>query len=415
MSTIPAGYKQTEVGVIPEDWEAKPMGCMATFIGGNAFKSEAAVRGGVKWLKIANVGKRQILWEETSYLPIHYMDEYSHFLLHEGDVVMALTRPIIDNELKIARLGKADVPALLNQRVAKIIPSTSSELDFIYFVLQTRSFVDAMNEAMAGSDPPNIGSRALSVIHVATPPSHREQRAIAAALSDVDALLAKLDQLIAKKRDLKQATMQQLLTGQTRLPGFSGAWEVKRLGDVAQLVNGFAFKSSTYNECGRYKVVTIANVQDGFMSIEVCNKIARLPPDIQSHQCLIQGDILISMTGNVGRVCRVCDDDCLLNQRVGKLVPVGIDGGFLFCVLRQPGFLATMVTKAKGGAQGNLSRADITEYELNLPSSQEQTAIATVLSDMDAELAALEARRDKTRTLKQGMMQELLTGRMRLV
>jgi type I restriction enzyme, S subunit len=200
-----------------------------------------------------------------------------------------------------------------------------------------------------------------------------------------------------------------------RLPGFNGRWEVKRLGEVAELKNGYAFKSSAYTDLGRYKVVTIANVQDGFMTVAECNKITSLPKDIQSHQFLSRNDILISMTGNVGRVCRVSDDDCLLNQRVGKLEPTSVDNGYLFAVLCQPKFLVAMGLKAKGGAQGNLSKPDIIEYEVQLPPLPEQTAIATVLADMDAEIAALEQRRRKTQDLKQAMMQELLTGRIRLV
>jgi type I restriction enzyme S subunit len=152
------------------------------------------------------------------------------------------------------------------------------------------------------------------------------------------------------------------------------------------------------------------------VDITECNKIASIPQDIQPHHKLQWNDILISMTGNVGRVCRVTDDDCLLNQRVGKLIPSGVDDSFLFLLLSQRQFLVSMTGKAKGGAQGNLSVSDITEYGFPIPCSlTEQTAIATVLSDMDAEIAALEARRDKTRALKQGMMQELLTGRIRLV
>jgi type I restriction enzyme S subunit len=122
------------------------------------------------------------------------------------------------------------------------------------------------------------------------------------------------------------------------------------------------------------------------------------------------------MTGNVGRVCRVNEDHCLLNQRVGKLVPVGVIEALLFVLLGQPSFISAMTGVAKGGAQPNLSASDITEHTFNIPKDEaEQTAIAEVLSEMDGELAVLEQRREKTRALKQAMMQELLTGRTRLV
>jgi type I restriction enzyme S subunit len=242
-----------------------------------------------------------------------------------------------------------------------------------------------------------------------------EQNAIAAALSDVDALIQSQDALIAKKRDLKQAAIQQLLSGKQRLPGFSGEWEMKRLGELAELKNGYAFKSETYSSLGLYKIVTIANVQDGFMDTTDCSRIMELPSDLQAHHKLVRGDLLISMTGNVGRICIVNDDNCLLNQRVGKLMP-RISNDLLHHLLTQRSFIASMMVKAKGGAQGNLSVSDILEHEFQVPkSTEEQTSIAGVLSDMDAEIAALEAQRDKTRVLKQGMMQELLTGKTRLV
>ena len=339
-----------------------------------------------------------------------------NYVLDDGDILLCFIN-------SLSQIGKPCVfrdigrPVIYTTNIFRIVVGKLCVPEFLYYLFSTTDFQDALQLIVK----PAINQSSFTKtdflrICVPFPPEESEQRAIAAALSDVDALLAKLDQLIAKKRDLKQATMQQLLTGQTRLPGFSGAWEVKRLGDVAQLKNGYAFQSATYTDLGKYKVITIANVQDGYMTVDECNMVVALPQDIQQHQRLGRNDILISMTGNVGRVCRVVADDCLLNQRVGKLVPIGIEDEFLFELLTQRKFLVSMGMKAKGGAQGNLSKPDITDFEILVPGDvAEQTAIATVLSDMDAELAALEARRDKTRALKQGMMQELLTGRIRLV
>jgi type I restriction enzyme S subunit len=190
---------------------------------------------------------------------------------------------------------------------------------------------------------------------------------------------------------------------------------VKQLGDIAQLKNGFSFRSSTYTPLGQFKVVTIASVQDGYMNATECNKVAALPRELQAHHRLRRGDVLISMTGNVGRVCRVTEDDCLLNQRVGKLVPSGIEDNLLFVLLGQRAFLAAMSGKAKGGAQGNLSKSDITEYRFPVPPTlPEQRAIATALSDVDALLGSLERLIAKKRDLKQAAMQQLLTGQTRL-
>jgi type I restriction enzyme S subunit len=199
-----------------------------------------------------------------------------------------------------------------------------------------------------------------------------------------------------------------------RLPGFSGEWKIVQIGEISKLVNGYAFKSETYTDDGQFSVITIANVQDGKFILESVNKINDLPNDIQGHQILHKGDVIISMTGNVGRVCRVTQEKCLLNQRVGKFESIEIDTSFFYLSLRTKRFISTMIDKGQGGAQPNIGKYDISSYEIMVPSLPEQKAIAEVLSDMDAEIEALEAKRAKYESIKQGMMQELLTGKTRL-
>ena len=188
-----------------------------------------------------------------------------------------------------------------------------------------------------------------------------------------------------------------------------------RLGDVADLKNGYAFESSTYDRGGTYHVITIANVQDGYLSLSATKTITELPSDLQKHHRLESGDILISMTGNVGRVCMVSAKKCLLNQRVGKLIPKGIDRPFLYYVVHSRHFLLSMIEMAVGGAQDNLGKPDITGYSCLIPrKSAEQRAITETLSDVDRLLGALETLVAKKRAIKQAAMQQLLTGRTRL-
>lgn len=192
-------------------------------------------------------------------------------------------------------------------------------------------------------------------------------------------------------------------------------WNTKPLGEVAQLRNGFPFLSNTYTPLGKYKVITIANVQDGYMDIEACNKVPNLPQELQQHHHLDPGDILISMTGNVGRVCRVKENDCLLNQRVGKLVPLEIEEEFLFFLLRQRSFLTAMIGKAKGGAQGNLSNTDIVEHIFAIPPDRhEQQAIATSILNIESLLDNFEKLISKKRDIQKAATQQLLTGQRRL-
>jgi len=263
------------------------------------------------------------------------------------------------------------------------------------------------------------------------PKSESEQRAIAAALSDVDALLDGLELLIAKKRDLKQAAMQGLLSPPAerveggewrvenegnsplstfnsqlniRLPGFHGEWEVKRLGDVAEIVMGQSPSSSHYNKRG-----------DGIPLIQgnadVANrKTIKRVFTTQVTKRGRTGDILMSVRAPVGEVSRAAFDVCL-----GRGVcAIRFKNDFLYHYLI---FLEPTWSKhSKGSTFDSVNSSDVKAVEIGLPAdTDEQTAIAAVLSDMDAELAALEARREKTRALKQGMMQELLTGRTRLL
>lgn len=397
---VKPGYKQTEVGVIPEDWEVTQVG--------QAFDICNNLR-----MPISQAVREKMTGSFPYYGPTGiqgYINEYrvdgeyaligedgDHFLKWQDQSMTQLIR------------GRFNV-----NNHAHLIRGTKNLTAWFYYYFSNRDLTQYLTRQGAGRY--KLTKSALLEIPCAIPPTKAEQEAIADALSDADALIESLEQLIVKKRQLKQATMQELLTGKKRLPGFNGAWEVKRLGEIADLKNGYAFKSETYTSLGFFSVVTIANVQAGYMDVTECNKINVLPRDLQPHHRLLIGDLLISMTGNVGRVCRVTVNNCLLNQRVGKLVPSLVESSFLYPLLNQRSFLTAMGSKAKGGAQGNLSVSDILEYEFLIPTQNiEQTAIAAILSDMDTEIAALERKRDKTRLLKQGMMQELLTGRIRLV
>jgi type I restriction enzyme S subunit len=212
------GTKPSELGEIPEDWNATFASEIISFIGGFGFSSRLATSSGIKWLKIANVGLNEIKWDADSYLPESLSSSFKDYLLKVNDVVMALTRPLLKDKLKVARLKINDLPALLNQRVAKLVPKGKNNLDYIYYVVQRAEFIAAMNLAMAGSDPPNIGTTALGNINILIPSSPEEQTAIATILSDMDEEIQALEQRLTKTRQIKQGMMQELLTGKTRLP-----------------------------------------------------------------------------------------------------------------------------------------------------------------------------------------------------
>ena len=195
-----------------------------------------------------------------------------------------------------------------------------------------------------------------------------------------------------------------------RFPEFQDAdgWEETTLGAIARLRNGYAFKSSEYVDSGPFQIITIANVQQGMLSLDATKRIAELPSDIQAHQRLRIDDTLISMTGNVGRVCRVTCEALLLNQRVGKLIPEGVNPDFFYHLLQRDEFRNAMQMKAAGGAQGNLSSGDINEYSLHCPAdSSEQRKIAECLTSLDEVIAGHGQKLAALQSHKKGLLQQL--------
>ena len=257
-----------------------------------------------------------------------------------------------------------------------------------------------------------------------------EQRAIAETLSDVDGLLAALDRLIAKKRDLKQAAMQQLLTGQTRLPGFHGEWEVKQLGDLFSFTGGYSASRAQLSAEGHLYLhygdihgssKTWIDADADFQDIPKLNvPLKRVSP----ASLLDDGDVVFVdasedeagtsrhvVVVNKGAKAFIAGLHTIVaKSKTDELAHEYRRYCFQSAAIRQQ-FLFYAVGKKVSG----ISKTNIPKLTLPIPSIPEQTAIAEVLSDMDAELATLEQRREKTRLLKQAMMQELLTGRTRLV
>ncbi|AFU67267.1 type I restriction-modification system, specificity subunit S HsdS [Psychroflexus torquis ATCC 700755] len=202
-----------------EEWEEKSLNDIVKYLGGEAFKSTNQVENGVRWLKIANVGIGVVKWgDSTTFLPTSFIDENPKYVLKAGDAVMALTRPILNDKLKIAVFNKEDGIALLNQRVAKLISKNKNDLKFIYYIHQTPYFIYTMNAMMAGTDPPNISIKDLAKKKVFIP-GYEEQKKIVSVIESFD---NEIDNLINKGKHLKkqkQGLMQQLLTGEKRVKG----------------------------------------------------------------------------------------------------------------------------------------------------------------------------------------------------
>jgi type I restriction enzyme S subunit len=392
------GYKQIEIGVIPEDWSVSALRDLFAIKSGFAFSSEYYDDKGPVLLTPGNfrlTGGLSISKRNT----VRYSGPYPvSSIFSRGDLLIVMTDLTPDCKL----LGKpafvdSEEPILHNQRIGKIVlTSKRVSSDFLYWYFLSEAHASRMKGTATGSTVRHTSNQSIYDSQISYPSDSSEQRAIATALSDVDALLAKIDQLIAKKRDLKQAAMQQLLTGQTRLPGFSGEWEVKRLGDVVEIRKG--------------QLITEKTAVFGDIPVIAGGK---KPAYFHNQPNRVGKTITVSASGASAGYVALFDHPIFASDC--STISEGKDYSIEFICYQMQLRQDAIYRAQTGGAQPHIHAVDLAPIEVGCPGLAEQTAIATVLSDMDAELAALEARRDKTRALKQGMMQALLTGRIRLV
>lgn len=400
---VPPGYKRTEVGVIPEDWEVKRLFELAgdsktRFDDGDWVEAEFLTESGVRLLQTGNIGVGEFVDKQSK----KYISYASYDLLrckevNPGDLLICRLAEPAGRACIAPDLGESRLITSVDVTVFRPLPEIANAA-YLLQVFCTQKWFSEVTDRCGGSTRSRIARGELAKVRVPLP-LPAEQRAIAEALSDVDSLLKALEALIAKKRAIKQAAIQQLLTGKTRLPGFSGEWETKRLVEIAHIKTG-----SRNNE---------EKVEDGqypfFVRSESVEQI-----DSYSHDCEA---ILVPGEGRIGNIFHYIHGRFDVHQRVYAITQFtsNVFARFIHYYMAMHFGPWAMQHTVKATVD-SLRLPTFQNFEMWIPSTiEEQTAIATVLSDMDAEIAAFEARRDKTRALKQGMMQALLTGRTRLV
>jgi len=409
------GYKMTEVGVIPEDWDIdslssvtprnRPNGIVDGPFGSN-LKTIHYRKLGIPIITSGYVTEGRFAADSYLYVDKEKFEEEKRSAVRPGDIVMA----------KIgARCGaSAILPSwhqigILSGNALKItVDESRHSTSYVWQLLWNLYSTGRVESLRTVGAQPAISMASLKRYKLPLPPLP-EQRAIAAALDDMDALLGGLDQLIAKNRDLKQAAMQELLTGQTRLPGFHDEWDVKRFGELAvpRKERVDPRKAGIQGFC-----VELEHIEHGSGRLIGSGSTG----EESSLKSVFQaGDVLFGKLRAYLRKYWLADRSGVCSTEIWVLVANRS--------LISPEFLFQLVTANKfidvaSSAYGtHMPRSDwnvVKNYEVAVPKPLEQTAIADALADMDRELAALEERLAKTRALKQGMMQELLTGRTRL-
>lgn len=410
------GYRQTEVGVIPEDWHVERLGQLGEALIGLTYKPSDVRKNGVLVLRSSNIQNGVLAFDDNVFVDT---DIPERIKVRPGDVLVCVRNGSRNLIGKATLLDERTVGMTFGAFMA-VFRSPIGKL--ISYFFQSDVLKRQINEHL-GATINQITNKSLRSFRVPVSPLDDERRAIVAALSDVDSLLDGLARLVSKKRDLKQAVLQQLLTGQTRLPGFHGEWELKRLGELGTTYAGLAGKSKNDFGHGDAWYIPFLNVM-GNVVIDA-NFLERVDVNRRESQNRVQpGDLLFNGSsetpGEVGMCALLTEqiDNLYLNsfcfgfRLVNRVDESGLYFANFFRSRQGRDLLASL---AQGATRYNLSKRALLSVKLPCPTVEEQIAIAEVLGDIDAELAALEARHDKTRDLKQAMMQELLTGKTRLV
>lgn len=413
------GYKQTEVGVVPEDWEVMVLGAVSESSSGTTPSRSLMDRyyrnGTIAWVKTLDLNNSDI--HETD-------EQVTQLALKEtclrpypvGTVLVAM----YGGFNQIGRTGLLRRPAAVNQALTAIRPK-NGVLVSEYLIRNLNYRVDYWKRvANSSRKDPNITSRDIRDFPIACPKTH-EQEAIAQALSDADAFMECLVRLITKKRNLKHGAMQELLTGKNRLPGFSGEWTTRPLGEVIAHCSSGAtpYRGRPEYYRGDLKWITSGELNYNFITdtLEKISPEAAEKTNLKLHPV---GTFLMAITGleaaGTRGACGIVGSPATSNQSCMAIYPTSeMSTKYLYHYYVCRGNNLAL-KYCQGTKQQSYTAKLVRIIPIDLPPSiEEQTAIAAVLSDMDTEIAALEAKLAKARQIKQGMMHNLLTGRIRLV
>ena len=404
---LKSGYKQTEAGIIPEDWLDYTVGDLIDFEGGSqpdkSVFSPSSKPGFIRLIQIRDYKTDKF----ETYITINLARRFCS----QEDIMIGRYGPPIFQILR-------GLTGAYNVALIKAKPRSNIDQNYAYYFLTQQrlfEFVEKLSQRSSGQT--GVDLKELRGYPLPLPPTLAEQRAIAEALSDADAFIASLEQLIAKQRAVKQGAMQELLTGKRRLPGFDEEWEVKCIGEFTDCTAG-GTPSTKVTEYWDGSIPWMNSGELNFRKVaEVEGRITEQGLRNSSTKMIPVNCVLIGLAGQGKTRGTVAMNSISLctNQSIAAIFPnstfiseyVYYNLDMRYDELRE--------LSAGDGGRGGLNLTIIRSIFVPFPSLAEQTAIATVLSDMDAEVAVLEAKLDKARQVKQGMMQELLTGKTRLI
>ena len=405
-------FKNTEIGMIPEDWKtctvlSQSSKLVVAFVG-TCEKYYTNKGEGVMMLRTGDLKEHSIDYTNIKYISYSFHNANKKSQLKKGDILIA--RHGSNGHGVI--YDKNDEANSLNFVIVHLIDKEYLN-SYLVYCLDTNIVREQIEAVTAGSTQKVINTKAIGEL-VVPKPNILEQQKIASALTSIDNLISSLGRLIEKKKNVKQGTMQQLLTGKTRLKGFSEPWVEKIISDIATTSSGGTPSRNIPNYYnGKIKWFTTSELQDNYLydSVEHITKEAL---NKSSAKVFPMNTILMAMYGATIGKLGILKEDSATNQACCAIICNNIDEIFLFYVLLYN--RKSIIERGCGAGQPNISQKIVNNLSFLVPNSlAEQRAIASILTKMDDEITALEAKKTKYEAVKQGMMQQLLTGKIRLI
>lgn len=417
------GYKQTEIGVIPEDWGVGSLKeAFLRIDAGTSVNSDEKAESRYFVLKTSAVRKGHVNIKEAK--PVIASD-YPRLKcpIKKGAIIISrMNTPSMVGECGFSTV---DAPnTFLPDRLWQI-EALSAEYDFqwLNYLLNTEKYNAAVRATATGTSNSMKNIAKERLLEIAIPkPLVQEQHHIAEAISDIDELIASLENLIKKKKAIKQGAMQQLLTGKIRFPGFNGEWKrinLMKNSKIKARIGWQGLKKSEYLEDGYAILITGTDFENGKICWGRCHYVDKGRYDLDPNIQVNNDDLLITKDGSLGKtaIVRELSKPATLNSGIFLIRPIkeSYDSCYVYYVLTSFVFLDFLEKLSAGSTIVHLYQKDINKFEFMIPpTKEEQAEIANVLSSIDNDIDQLEKRLHKCESLKQGMMQQLLTGKLRL-
>lgn len=410
-------FKETEIGRIPEDWEIKTIGEIGSFSKGSGISRADSNTGVIAAIRYGEIYTLHNNYIKNCFSHISPIVAAHAKRLYYGDILFTASGETKEDIAKaVAFVSKEE--AYAGGDIIILSPYTNIDSKWLGFLLNTGCIVKQRAAKAQGDAVVHITTNSVASIKIPLPLLN-EQRRIATALTSIDNLISSLDKLIEKKKNIKQGAMQQLLTGKARFKGFDESWVEKKLGDVASILRGGSprpIESYLTTNPNGINWIKIGDVRPNDKYVRhTAEKIIK--EGASRSREVSRGDFILSNSMSFGRPYILDIDGCIHDGwLVIKDYAKSYDMDFLYYMLSSEFVFEQYISMAAGSSVKNLNKEKVSDVVLYAPQLlNEQRAIATILTNMDEELASLEKKRDKYVALKEGMMQQLLTGKIRLI